>query len=95
MSINFLTWLVIYAVGMVLVYFGTRLLMYFLAALGIRGLNAGGVGGSYQYGGYSGYASKYSGRYNYNTSKRKIKRVYKDRRDGTRLENEDEGSEDK
>lgn len=95
MAINFLTWLVIYAVGMVLVYFGTKLLMYFLAAIGIRGLNAGGVGGSYQYGGYSGYASKYSGRYNYNTSKRKVKRVYKDRRDGSRLENEDEDSKDK
>ncbi|MDY0151580.1 MAG: hypothetical protein RBS43_04845 [Candidatus Cloacimonas sp.] len=78
-SLNFFSWLVIYAVGMVLVYFGTRLLMYFLAAIGIKGLNAGGVGGSYQYGGYTGYAGKYSGRYNYSSGKRKVKRVYKDK----------------
>lgn len=90
MAVSFLTWLGIYAVGMVLVYYGTRLLMYFLAAIGIRGLSAGGVGGSYQYGGYSSYANKYSGRYNYNTSKRKVKRVYKDRR-----ASEDKDSEDK
>jgi len=87
MTLNFITWLVIYSVGMVLVYYGTRLLMYFLAAIGIRGISAGGVGGSYQYGGYTGYANKYSGRYNYNTSKRKIKRIYKDK-------NRDESSED-
>ena len=80
MAFNFLSWLGIYSVMMVLVYFGTKLLMYFLAAIGIRSINAGGVGGSNQYGGYTGYAGRYSGRYNYNTSKRKIKRVYKDKR---------------
>jgi len=89
MGFNFLTWLVIYAVGMVLVYYGTRLLMYFLAALGIKGISAGGVGGSYQYGGYTGYANKYAGRYGYNTSKRKIKRVYKEKTSDESSEPED------
>jgi len=88
MSINFFTWLLIYSVGMVIVYFGTRLLMYFLAAIGIKGLGVGGVGGTYQYGGYTGYANKYSGRYSYNTSKRKVKRVYKDRREDEEKDSE-------
>lgn len=77
MTISFFSWLGIYAVGMVIVYFGTRLLMYFLGAIGIKGLNASGLGGSYQYGGYTG---KYSESYAYNAGKRKVKRVYKDKR---------------
>lgn len=77
MAIGFFSWLGVYAVGMVIVYFGTRLLMYFLAAIGIKGLNAGGLGGSYQYGGYT---NKYSESYAYNAGKRKVKRVYKDKR---------------
>lgn len=89
MGLNFFSWLGIYAVGMVLVYFGTRLLMYFLAAVGIKGLNAGGVGGSYQYGGYTGYAGKYSGRYGYSSGKRKVKRVYKDKSTTANSEHEE------
>jgi len=89
MTIDFLTYLGIYAVGMVLVYYGTRLLMYFLAAIGIRGLGTGGVGGSYQYGGYGGYASRYSGRYSYGGGgKRKVKRIYKDKRTTPTAEDE-------
>ena len=81
MVVNFFSWLGVYAVGMVIVYFGTRLLMYFLAALGIKGLSAGGIGGNYQYGGYGNYASKYTGRYSgYGGGKRKVKRVYKDKK---------------
>lgn len=79
MSLSFFSWLCIYAVGMVIVYYGTRLLMYFLAAIGIKGLSANGVGGSYQYGGYGTYGSKYAGRYGSGGSKRKVKRVYKDK----------------
>lgn len=93
MGLIFLTWLGIYAVGMVLVYFGTRLLMYFLAAIGIKGLGAGGIGGSYQYGGYGGYGgynSKYTGRYSYGGGKRKVKRVYKDKRSTPTSEDEPE-----
>jgi len=81
LSLMYLFWLGIFAVGMVLVYFGTKLLMYFLSALGIRGLSAGGLGGSYNYGGsgsYSNYA-RYSSRYGYGNNKRKVKRIYKDK----------------
>jgi len=90
MAFSFLTWLGIYAVGMVLVYYGTRLLMYFLAAIGIKGLSLSGLGGSYQYGGYTGYSNRYSGRYSYGGGKRKVKRVYKDKR-----ESEDSKEEEK
>ncbi len=79
MSVSFFSWLVIYSVGMVIVYFGTRLLMMFLGAIGIKGIGAAGVGGNYQYGGYSSYQGRYSGRYG-SSGKRKVKRVYKDRK---------------
>lgn len=75
---QFFLYLVFCFVGVVLIYYGTKLLMYLLALMGVKGLGMSGVGGSYQYGGYSGYASKYSGRYNYGRGKRKVKRVYKD-----------------
>lgn len=95
MALTFLTWLGIYVVGIVLVYFGTRLLMYFLAAIGIKGLGTGGIGGNYQYGGYGsygGYNSKYSGRYSYGGGKRKVKRVYKDKRSTPTSEDDTESS---
>jgi hypothetical protein len=79
MSISFFSWLGIYLVGIVIAYFATKLLMYFLAAIGIKGLSPGGVGGSYQYGGYGSYSGKYSGRYASSGGKRKVKRVYKDK----------------
>ncbi|PKN72715.1 MAG: hypothetical protein CVU50_06150 [Candidatus Cloacimonetes bacterium HGW-Cloacimonetes-3] len=79
MSLSFFSWLGIFSVGMVIVYFGTRMLMYFLAAIGIKGLNANGVGGGYQYSGYGTYGSKYTGRYSSGAGKRKVKRVYKDK----------------
>jgi len=75
----FLKWLGICFVGLILVYFGTRLLMYLLAMMGIKGLGMSGVGGAYQYGGYTGYASKYYSRYGYGRGKRKVKRVYKEK----------------
>lgn len=83
LTINYFTWLVIFSVGIVLVYFGTRLLMYFLSALGIKGISASGLGGSYNYGGYGTYSNyaKYSSSYGGygKSSRRKIKRVYKDK----------------
>lgn len=83
LSLMYLFWLGIFAVGMVLVFFGTKLLMYFLSALGIRGLSAGGLGSSYNYGGYGSYSNytRYSSRYGYGggSSKRKVKRIYKDK----------------
>ncbi|MDD4308974.1 MAG: hypothetical protein PHO32_01205 [Candidatus Cloacimonetes bacterium] len=89
LSVGFLSWLSIYTVLMVLVYYGTRMLMYFLSAIGVKGVSSGGLGGSYQYGGYTGYSGKYSGRYNYGSGKRKIKRVYKDKRSTPTAEDEE------
>jgi len=79
MVVNFLKYLVFCFVGLVLVYFGTRLLMFLLAMMGVKGLGMSGVGGAYQYGGYSGYASKYYSRYGYGRSRRKTKRIYKEK----------------
>lgn len=73
---SFFIWLVTFSIGAILVYYGTKLLMYFLAALGIRGPRAVGGGGYGSYGGYSNY-SRYASRYG--SSKRKIKRIYKDK----------------
>ena len=80
LALNFFRWLIIFAVGAVLVYYGTRLLMYFLSALGVKGVGAGGLGSSYRYGGYGGYYNRYYNRYNYGHGKRKIKRIYKDKK---------------
>jgi len=80
MGITFLKWLAIFFVGMVLVYYGTKLLMWLLGMMGVKGISAGGVGSSYQYGGYGNYANKYYSRYGYGGSHRKVKRVYKDKR---------------
>lgn len=80
MAVTFLKWLGIFFIGMVLVYYGTKLLMWLLGMLGIKGISASGVGSSYQYGGYGNYANKYYSRYGYGGSHRKVKRVYKDKR---------------
>lgn len=93
LSLMYLFWLGIFAVGMVLVYFGTKLLMYFLSAIGIRGLSAGGLGSSYNYGGYGSYSNyaRTSSRYGYGgNSKRKIKRIYKDKEPSSSEEEEND-----
>jgi hypothetical protein len=83
LTMMYLFWLGIFAVGMVLVYFGTKLLMYLLAALGVKGINTSGLGGSYNYNGsYSSYG-RYNSRYGSNSSKRKVKRIYKDKSDSS------------
>jgi len=81
LTMNFLQWLLLFSVGMVLVFYGTKLLMYFLSAIGVKGISAGGLGGNYNYGGYGGYSSyaKYSSRYGYGGRSRKVKRIYKDK----------------
>lgn len=91
LALNFFSWLIIFAVGAVLAYYGTRLLMYFLAALGVKSIGAGGLGGSYRYGGYGGYYNRYYNRYGYGHGKRKVKRIYKDKR--TTPVSEDENTE--
>lgn len=73
-------WLAIFFMALVLIYYGTKLLMYLLSLMGVRGLGAGGVGGSYQYGGYTSYANRYYSRGAYGGARRKVKRIYKDKK---------------
>lgn len=89
LALNFFSWLIIFTVGAILAYYGTRLLMYFLAALGVKGIGASGLGGSYRYGGYGGYYNRYYNRYGYGHGKRKVKRIYKDKRTTPVSEDED------
>jgi len=65
-------------VGVVIVYYGTKLLMYLLSIMGIKGLGMSGInyGGSYNYGGFKNYAERYN--YGYGR-RRKTKRVYKEK----------------
>ncbi len=75
--IRYFVWLGIFTVAAILIYFGTRLIMYILALMGIKGFGSDAAGGSYTYGGsYSNY-SRHSG-YGYG-NKRKVKRIYKDK----------------
>lgn len=85
---SFLIWLVILSIASVLIFYATKLLMIFLYSLGIRG--PGGPSGT-TYGGYSNY-SRYSSRYG--NSRRKIKRIYKDK-GASPEENEPENKENK
>jgi hypothetical protein len=85
---SFLTWLAILSIAAVLIYYGTKLLMYFLAALGIRGPRVTGDGSYGGYGGYSDY-SRYSSRYG--NSRRKIKRIYKDKGSSPEQKDSEEG----
>lgn len=89
LALNFFSWLIIFTMGAILAYYGTRLLMYFLAALGVKGIGASGLGGSYRYGGYGGYYNRYYNRYGYGHGKRKVKRIYKDKRTTPVSEDED------
>lgn len=93
--ISFIKWLIAFSIGAVLVFYGTRLLMYFLSALGIRSPRLPGAGGYGGYGGYGTYSnySRYASRYGRN-SKRKVKRIYKDK-DSSSEQNESEGTENK
>jgi hypothetical protein len=75
----YLKWLGIFAIGVVLLFFGSKLVMYFLSALGVKNINTSGLGGGYTYGGnYSSYG-RYNSRYGSDSRKRKVKRIYKDK----------------
>ncbi len=76
---NFFGALVGLFVAVILAYYGTKLIMYLLALMGVKGFNASNMGGTYQYGGYGNYSNRYSSRYGYGGSKRKVKRIYKDK----------------
>jgi hypothetical protein len=76
MVINFGKWLLIYTVATILVYYGTKLLMYILALMGIKGLGMTGTNYGSNYGSYE----KYTGKYSYGKDKkRKTKRIYKEK----------------
>ncbi|MCB5229621.1 MAG: hypothetical protein GX122_03960 [Candidatus Cloacimonetes bacterium] len=76
--INYLINLGLCFIAVILIYYGTRLLVYLLALMGVKGFGFSGVGSGYQYGSYSGYSNRYYSSYGRNRGKRKIKRVYKD-----------------
>jgi len=77
-SFSFLMWLGLYFVGVVLVYYGTKLLMLLLNMMGIKGLGISGTdyAASYNYGGFKNYSDRYG--YGYG-QKRKTKRIYKEK----------------
>ena len=76
--ITFFIALLVLFVAAILAYYGTKLIMYLLSLMGVKGFNASNLGGGYQYG-YGNYANRYSSRYGYGGSKRKVKRIYKDK----------------
>lgn len=79
-ALNFVTYLIGLFMVVVLAYYGTKLIMYLLSLMGVKGFNLSNLGGNYQYGNYGNYANRYySSRYGYKNSKRKVKRIYKDK----------------
>jgi len=85
-TILFLTWLGIFTVAAILIYFGVKLLMYILNLMGVKGINVSGTG-PYSYGGsYSNY-DRYSSKYGYG-NKRKVKRIYKDKSSSSKNDEE-------
>lgn len=59
-------------------YFGTKLLTYLLAMMGVKGFGLGGALQNYTYKSYGNYAGRYN--YGYGGKNRKVKRIYKDKR---------------
>lgn len=74
---NFFGAMLVLFVAVILAYYGTKLLMYLLALMGVKGFSASNMG-SYQYGS-GNYANKYYSRQGYGGSKRKVKRIYKNK----------------
>ncbi len=76
MSLSFGKWLLIYTIATILVYYGTKLLMYIFALMGLKGLGVAGTNYGSNYGSYE----KYTGKYSYGKDKkRKTKRIYKEK----------------
>ncbi|HNX36831.1 MAG TPA: hypothetical protein PL124_01345 [Candidatus Cloacimonadota bacterium] len=61
------------------VYFGTKLLTFLLALMGVKGFGLGGALSNYSYKSYSNYTGRY-GYGGYGSKNRKVKRIYKDKR---------------
>lgn len=75
LGIRFLLALAAMFVGIIILYYGTRLLIYLLTLMGVKGLPTTGLGGSNY--GYGNYSHRYYNRYGYGSGKRKVKRIYK------------------
>ncbi len=75
LAIRFLIALAAMFVAIIILYYGTRLLIYLLTLMGVKGLPTSGLGGSTY--GYGNYANRYYNRYGYGSGKRKVKRIYK------------------
>ena len=88
--VDFLKYLIIYSVVVSLLHYGTVLLVYLLAMLGIKfpSITSYGGGGYNGYAGYKGYQGY--GNYGYGGSKkRRVKRIYRNKR-GEQDEKEDD-----
>ena len=85
--------LVVLFVGTILIYYGTKLLMYLLSLLGVRGFSIGSLGGGSHYG-YGNYASRYYHRHGYGANRRKVKRVYKGKPTTPRGDGEEQDTDD-
>ncbi len=77
----------------VILYYGTKLVIYLLNLLGVRGFSTSALGGGSQYG-YGSYAGRYYSKYGYGGGKRKVKRIYKDK-PSTKKPEEQEEKQDK
>lgn len=81
--LSYAAWLGILTVAAVIVYFGTRFLMYILSLLGIKAIGGDKVG---SYGYMGGYYSGYGYNSSYGRNRRKTKRIYKDKSDSSSKE---------
>lgn len=69
----------------VILYYGTKLVIYLLSILGVRGFSTTALGGGSQYG-YGSYASRYYQKHGYSGGKRRVKRIYKDKPSSSKTE---------
>lgn len=87
---NFILALAILCLATLVLYFGTKLLTFLLALMGVKGFGLGGALQNYTYRSYSNYTGRYG--YGYGGKNRKVKRIYKDKR-STPTEDDNDSSE--
>ncbi len=75
---GYLRWFMIFAIAVILIVLGTRVLMYFFSLFGIKTPDLTG----YKYGDYGGYSNYYRSK-SKKDGKRRVKRVYKDKDSST------------